>query len=129
MYCHTCVKAYPRKKIMTPNLDWAYISTGYGNWKDATVSFAKHQQSMCHKDAVLQIISAGTTIPDVGERLSSQHSDEKIERRKYFMKILQNVRFLARQGLPLRGDMTEDDSNFNQLLRLRSIDDSGLCKL
>ena len=37
------------------------------------------------------------------------------------MMILQNIRFLARQGLPLRGDADDADSNFIQLLRLQSI--------
>lgn len=39
------------------------------------------------------------------------------------MKILQNIAFLAHQGLPLRGDGNEDDSNYIQLLNLRAIDD------
>ena len=34
--------------------------------------------------------------------------------------------FLARQGLSLRGDGTEDNSNFNQLLHLRALDDPNL---
>ena len=33
---------------------------------------------------------------------------------------------MARQGLPLRGDGNEADSNFNQLLLLRGIDDSKI---
>ena len=32
--------------------------------------------------------------------------------------MLSSVRFLARQGLPLRGDMDETDSHFYQLLML-----------
>ncbi len=39
------------------------------------------------------------------------------------LKILSNVQFLARQGLPLRGDGEETDSNFTQLLKLRGLDD------
>lgn len=39
--------------------------------------------------------------------------------------ILQNVRFLAGQGLPLRGDSDESDNNFHQLLRLRGVDHQG----
>ena len=31
------------------------------------------------------------------------------------LKIVENVKFLARQGLPLRGDESEENSNFNQL--------------
>ena len=39
---------------------------------------------------------------------------------------MQNIRFLARQGIPLRGDGDEHDSNFIQLLYLRSNDDSSI---
>ena len=39
-------------------------------------------------------------------------------------KVLQTIRFLARQGIALRGDGNEDDSNFIQLLKLRANDDS-----
>ena len=38
------------------------------------------------------------------------------------IKILQNIRYLARQGLPLRGSNKDADSNFTQLLLLRSSD-------
>lgn len=59
---------------------------------------------------------------DVGWSLSQAHAQEKIERRQCFLKILSNIRFLARQGLALRGDGKEEDSNFVQLLKLRGQD-------
>ena len=37
-----------------------------------------------------------------------------------------NIRFLALQGLPLRGQGGESDSKFNQLLKLWSEDDIRL---
>ena len=37
-------------------------------------------------------------------------------------KLLQIIRFLARQGLALRGHIDGADSNFTQLLRLRAFD-------
>jgi len=40
-----------------------------------------------------------------------------------FLKVLSNIRFLACQGLPLRGDGNEAESNFLQLFRLRGEDD------
>ena len=39
------------------------------------------------------------------------------------MKILQNIKFLAHQGIALRGDGSGSDSNFLQLLQLRGQDD------
>ena len=55
----------------------------------------------------------------VGECLLSQHAKEKSERRQLFMKILQNIAFLAYQGLPLRGDGSEDNLNYIYMLNLR----------
>ena len=46
--------------------------------------------------------------------------------REYFLKVLQNIRFLARQGIALRGDGNKDDSNFIHLLKLRANDDSRI---
>ena len=61
-----------------------------------------------------------STTKDVGESLSAVHQRKKLERRQCFLKIFSNIRFLARQGLPLRGQGGESDSNFNQLLKLWS---------
>jgi len=43
-----------------------------------------------------------------------------------FLKILASIHFLVRQGLALRGDDTEDNSNFIQLLKLQGEDDPKL---
>ncbi len=59
-------------------------------------------------------------VGDIGELLSTQHEREKAQNRAMFHRILQNLCFLALQGLALRGD--GEDSNFTQLLRLRAFD-------
>ena len=100
------------------------ISNGYTNWKIAINNYNQHERSKCHADAVLKmVVTVPNTMKDVGECLSSQHVKEKSERRRLFMKILQNIAFLAHQGLPLKGDGNEDDLNYIQLLNLRAIDD------
>ena len=71
----------------------------------------------------LKVVTLPAVTQDVAESLSAQHQRDKLERRKCFMKILSNMRFLARQGLPLRGHGDESDSNFMQLLLLRGEDD------
>lgn len=107
-------------------MELTYISRGYSNWKDATTNFMKHEQSKCHIDAVLKIVTIPKSMGDVQEMLSAQCAKDKLERRQHLMKILENIKFLARQGLPLRGDGDECDSNFIQLLKLRAIDDSRI---
>ena len=42
------------------------------------------------------------------------------------MKIVTSIKYLARQGISLRGDGDEENSNFMQLLRLRADDDPDL---
>ena len=59
---------------------------------------------------------------DCAEFLSSQHAKEKANNRQTMLKLLSNICYIARQSLPLQGDVEEDDSNYSQLLRLRGTD-------
>ena len=56
---------------------------------------------------------------DIGEQISQTHAEEKSVSRQALLKILSNIRFLARQALPLRGDGGGTDSNFTQLYILQ----------
>lgn len=125
VYCFVCVKAYSNNLLLSVgSLESTYISSGYTNWKDACVKFPNHELSKCHKDSVLKTVTLPATTRDVGESLSSQLAEDRRERRQCFLKIFSNVRFLARQALPLRGDGDECDSNYMQLLKLRGEDDA-----
>ena len=62
------------------------------------------------------------TTRDIGEQLSSAHRAEKEQARAMLYLILSSIRFLARQGLALRGDSSDHESNLIQLLRLRGED-------
>ena len=72
---------------------------------------------------MLKIFTLPSTTEDIGEALSRQHEQGKLENHHCFLKVLSNIRFLARQGLPLRGDGNEAESNFLQLFRLWGEDD------
>lgn len=65
------------------------------------------------------------TTPDVGELLSKAHKKEKETARDMLRIILSTVRYLARQGLALRGD-NDAESNLIQLLHLRAEDNPQL---
>ena len=130
VFCHVCATARKTGKMTnTGNADMAFIERGFSNWKDASGekgAFSCHQQSNCHKRAVELMVTLPRTTKDVGELLSLTHSQEKLANRQYLLKVTQNIRFLARQGIALRGDGDEHDSNFVQLLHLRSIDDPSI---
>ena len=129
VFCHTCVLALKQQKmrLTAGNIDGAFASRGFSNWKDATISFRKHDCSNCHKEAIEKMITLPAATRDVGEMLSSQHSAEKAQNRTCLLKILSNLRFLARQGCAIRGSGEhEKDSNFYQLYKLRCEDDPAL---
>ena len=69
---------------------------------------------------------ASKTLGDAGELLSSELKEQKLINRVYLKKVVENVIFLARQGLAFRGVWvsseseaegagTEMNSNFHQL--------------
>lgn len=76
VYCHTCMKANTEKKLQASNADLAFISKGFSNWKDACVKFNIHQDTNCHKEAVLKVFTIPATMPNVSECLSRQHQVE-----------------------------------------------------
>ena len=83
------------------------VTNGFHDWKDATRAFRKHVESKCHCEAVEEVVTLPKTTENVGETLSRAHKLEKEQARDMLAKILSSVRFLARQGLALRGDRWE----------------------
>lgn len=122
-FCYTCVKAARGKLLLNSKTDAAFISSGFQNWKDGPRGFSKHEASDCHKEAVEKLITLPESTGHVGELLNSQLAVDRKQNREKFLLILRNIKFLARQGLPLRGasqDGGEVDSNFHQLLAVFS---------
>ena len=69
------------------------------------------------------MLGTALTTKDIAEQLSSQHEAEKLTRKEILLKILSSVRYLARQGLPLRGDGDDKNSKLYGLLVTRGEDD------
>ena len=103
--------------------DSSFIYGGFYNWNDATRLFSNHESSVTHKSAVEVVITLPRTMGNVGEMLSSTLAAQKHTNQQYLLKVAQSVKFLARQGIPLRGDGNERDSKFMQLLYLHGSDD------
>ena len=61
------------------------------------------------------------SVQDIGEVLSSAHAQGKSMNRKMFIKILQNIQYLVRQGIALRGH-DDNESNFLQPFKLQGHD-------
>ena len=127
VFCYYCIKAVKEKKNSSSKMDSAFVSSGFTNWKRATDKFKLHENAKSHKESMLRVVTAPKS-GDIGEMLNSGLASEKQSNRKNFMKILTNVRFLAKQNLAFRKGGNENESNFIQLLKLRSEDDPELSK-
>lgn len=86
---------------------------------------AINTQCRCHQHAVQVMIVLPKTTHDIGESLSSAHMKQKEDNRKVLLKIIQNIKFLSRQGIALRGH-DDTESNFTQLFKLRELDNPVL---
>ena len=63
---------------------------------------------------------------DISAQLSTTFYEARLVSRQNLLKILSNVKVLARQALPLRGHGSREDSNFTQLYIFREEDNEGL---
>ena len=59
---------------------------------------------------------------DVTEMQNESTASQMALNRRCLEKIVETLQFLARQGLALRGDNSDDDSSFIQTLKLRAKD-------
>ena len=94
---------------MTGTEEKCFVMRRFCNWKDATRQFTKHESLLFHKQAVDSL----KTKTDVAEMLSSQHAEEKKRNQQYLLHVIMTIRFLTCQGLALRGDGDEKDSNLD----------------
>ena len=99
-FCFTCMTADMTKVLrLSTKQDKAFISTGYTNWNKGQDGLKKHETSKCHQEAC-EVAALTNKFPDTGETLSDFHAVEKANNRQMFITILQNIRYLARQGIP-----------------------------
>jgi len=105
-------------KLATKQKD-AFVSSGYTNWKKGIEKFLAHEKSACHRFAISQLKQ--TSAPTVTAQISTQKFVEQMTAWVALVKIIESIRFLARQGLAFRGH-EEDDGNLAQLLKLRGSD-------
>ena len=90
----------------TKNANKAFISNGFTNWADAGTKnggFDKRFKSESRKEAHARLKTIPEACGDIADQMSTAINNERSANRQNLLKILSNVRFLARQALPLRG--------------------------
>jgi hypothetical protein len=126
VFCFPCrmVRTQIGEHLFSKNSESTFTTTGYCSWADATRRFNKHEGSSCHAECVVKW-SSYTKGVNVASQLSHHYSENQKKAQAMLLKILSTVRYLARQGLALRGHISES-GNFQALLGLRSEDDLSL---
>lgn len=118
LFCYPCSKVYQQKLLppdMLKKLERTFIcGEGFSQWKKASERIPKHQSSDGHLKSIA-LFSKTSDFEDIGTVISSEYQQSVKENRECLLIIIDNIRYLLRQGLPLRGN-TENESNFNQLL-------------
>ncbi len=72
------------------------------------------------------VITIPSTHQDIGRQLSKQFATQKKNNTHALYQIFSSIKFLCRQGLPLRGDSTKIDGNLQQLLKMKAAEDPVL---
>ena len=103
-------------------------TTGFSNWKNASESekgFTQHESSKNNGDAASWFLKIPSETNGLIQTIRSTLKLQQDQNRKNLIKIISRIRYLARQGIALRGH-NEENSNFIQLLSLRTEDDDKL---
>jgi len=101
-----------------------YITGGFGNWRKALKTFQEHEKSEIHIEAVERLAAKASTV-HIAAQLNARYAADQQFHKTMLIKLLETIRFLGRQGLPLRGHFEGIDSfegNLYQLLLLQAKD-------
>jgi hypothetical protein len=117
--CKICKSANEQKllNVSDGRAEKTFISAGYRNWKHAVANFEKHEKSASHMFSVSQLGHRATS-ESIDTQLSKKLRSDQVTAFGVLMKIITSVRYLARQGLALRGH-EHDEGNLEELLNLR----------
>ena len=122
VFCIFCIR-HKGKLTAEHNMEEAYITKGFNNWKKALEAFVDHQQSKAHRAAT----TYESVVPQCGDVLEITVNDlnnKRLAERKYLIKVMECIRFLARQGLAFRGN--DGNDNLTQLFKLLNKNDPAL---
>ena len=104
--------AQQNTSVMSSKAEAAFISTGYSNWRKATVQFKEHELSLVHHDAINAHQASQST--SISSLLSSEVRRNQEKRRNSPITAL---KFLLRQGLTIRNDHS-GGSNLTVMLEM-----------
>lgn len=98
-------------------------TTGFNDWKNACSRLKQHENSINHKNCLIQIQDINQTKERVDSRLMNQIDREKNYWKNILLRIVAVVKSLALRGLPFRGDneLIGSSKNGNFLMSIELI--------
>ena len=121
LVCHCCVEAHSQRLIaFFRKGDDVFVSSSFSWWKNALERFAKHEASSVHREAVMKLQTVASV--HIGAVLDDKRKEQQLQRQQMLQKHLSSVRYLAHQGLALRGH-EESKGNMLELLQMWSVHD------
>ena len=116
-------KKHASKLTVEKNKEEAFLSAGFHSWSKATTAFRVHQKLKCHLAALnFEVTILRCLCGNVIEMSNESIKAGMKENRKCLIKILETLQFLGRQGLALRRDKNDENSNFIQFLKVADKD-------
>ena len=101
-FCHVSMRAEFEKKFLASTKgDPAFITTSYMYWKKVVTAFKRHGNSAYHQEDIEAVETLPAQVQDIGRLMDASTQSEKALNRSMFKRILQNLCYLARQGLAL----------------------------
>ena len=100
------------------------MDDGFNNLKKALERFREHENSVMHKEAVLNVAAIKST--GIGAQLCEQLERDQKHHQSMLMKLISCIKYLARQGLPFRGHIEDAEGNSYQLLLLEARDNTEM---
>lgn len=127
--CHICATANNHQLLdLAKNTESVFSVQGFTNWKKALQKFETHEKSASHKLAV-QNVAFMRKQDAVNVQINKGLQTDQEKARQALLKLVSSMKYLAHQGLAIRGSGRDETSgNFMQLLHLRCEDDKNLEK-
>ncbi|XP_065900823.1 zinc finger MYM-type protein 1-like [Dysidea avara] len=117
VYCATCRAANEQCLLNSIHAKSTFIRQGFNNWKKALEKFREHECSNMHREAVEKLTAKAKGVR-IDALCDTQLRKDQEYHRKMFMKLLQAIQYLSRQGLPLRGHREDAESFSGNLYQL-----------
>lgn len=104
--CFTCNQAAAKGLLLHSHSDSSFARGGFCNWKKAREKFAQHELSDLHSDSLRALATLKAT--PISAMLTDLEARDQKTARTMLELLFRSIKFLGREGMPLRGHSHRD---------------------